>query len=195
MRGAASSLRYGWPMEEKLRLKVAEGNAAGTIIEVEEELTIGRQETGEGALQGDMEMSRRHARIGRAADSGFVIEDLGSTNGTCVNGRRIETETPLETGDRIEVGSSVLVVQVSSPQPAGGEPEEAEGAADPLPDTDAPIKTPVEGTAPDEQPADPLPGFTLRIDVDLEAGRASVALGEGDDRVALVHEDGRWRLK
>lgn len=48
---------------EKLRLKVASGNAAGTVIEVEDELVIGRQAAGAGTLGNDIEISRQHARI------------------------------------------------------------------------------------------------------------------------------------
>ena len=52
---------------EKLRLKVVSGNAAGTLIEVEQELVIGREADGHGALASDVEISRRHARIASEA--------------------------------------------------------------------------------------------------------------------------------
>ncbi len=50
--------------------------------------------------------SRRHAQI-RLADGGFVLADLGSTNGTEVNGVVVQ-ERRLEDGDRITIGTSVL---------------------------------------------------------------------------------------
>ena len=44
-----------------------------------------------------------------------MIEDLGSTNGTSVNGRAISAPEPLAVGDTIEVGCTTLVVQVTLP--------------------------------------------------------------------------------
>ena len=102
------------PRREKLRLKVVEGNAAGTVIEVEDELVIGRLTEGDGTLASDVEISRRHARISADSNGSFGIEDLGSTNGTYVNGRRLEGRAILEAGDRIALGASALVVQVGS---------------------------------------------------------------------------------
>ena len=175
---------------EKLRLKVVEGNAVGTLIEVEEDgLVIGRQAEGAGALSNDIELSRQHARIASQPDGRYVIEDLGSTNGTYVDGRRIESPTVLEAGDRIEVGATALVVQLSaaalSPTP-------------PSSDTVAASTLPEAGPAPSPQ-AEPETGPTspvlkLQVEVDLEAGEATVALDDDDAAVKLVHEDGRWRL-
>ena len=58
---------------ERLRVKVAEGNAAGTVVEVEDELVIGRQAVDPGSLGNDIEISRRHARIWRGTDGGYLI--------------------------------------------------------------------------------------------------------------------------
>ncbi len=52
-------------------------------------------------------VSRRHARIEQRERSYYIL-DLGSTNGTLVNGERIETETALTQGDQIRVGDEVL---------------------------------------------------------------------------------------
>jgi DNA-binding winged helix-turn-helix (wHTH) protein len=53
-------------------------------------------------------VSRRHARI-VVADGAATIEDLGSRNGTFVNGKRIEGPTKLANGDKIKIGSASLV--------------------------------------------------------------------------------------
>lgn len=50
--------------------------------------------------------SRRHARID-LQDGVFVLTDLGSVNGTSVNGRRIQQQ-PLRDGDEIRIGNSQL---------------------------------------------------------------------------------------
>jgi two-component system, NtrC family, response regulator AtoC len=58
-------------------------------------------------------VSRNHARLVRRG-SDIVIEDLGSRNGTRVNGARIEGPTPLGSGDEITVGPITAVVGVTS---------------------------------------------------------------------------------
>jgi pSer/pThr/pTyr-binding forkhead associated (FHA) protein len=57
----------------------------------------------------DGNVSRRHAELARDGDSGWAVVDLGSTNGTEVNGRRITKRTPLDDGDRIVIGGTELV--------------------------------------------------------------------------------------
>ena len=55
----------------------------------------------------DSNVSRRHSEV-RASGSGYVVADLGSTNGTKVNGARIQGEHPLRDGDIVSVGSTPL---------------------------------------------------------------------------------------
>jgi len=62
----------------------------------------------------DSRVSRRHARL-HARDGVLVLTDLGSTNGTRVNGHRV-TELVLGDGDRIQIGETSLVVEAA---PAG----------------------------------------------------------------------------
>src|SRR4051795_8253598 len=97
-----------------LRLRVIEGNAVGNVIGVEDELVIGRTASEEGRLGDDEEISRQHARVARAGD-GYVVEDLGSMNGTFVNGQRLEGPHQLADGDQIHVGASDLVAQFGEP--------------------------------------------------------------------------------
>lgn len=56
----------------------------------------------------DSEASRTHAEIRTAADGTSELLDLGSSNGTRVNGQPILRE-PLASGDRIEIGSTLLI--------------------------------------------------------------------------------------
>ncbi|MDE9365867.1 FHA domain-containing protein [Luteipulveratus sp. YIM 133132] len=74
----------------------------------EEALTIGRGRVNSIVLD-DMLVSRQHVRI-TVDDEGLVLEDLGSRNGTFVNGRRIE-RTHLHEGDRIGIGASTFEVR------------------------------------------------------------------------------------
>src|SRR5262245_65789075 len=54
----------------------------------------------------DPSVSRRHARVVREGDE-FLVEDLGSRNGTRLNGREVQ-RGPFSPGDRIEVGNVVV---------------------------------------------------------------------------------------
>ena len=87
-------------------LRVVEGPLAGETFLIRKRVTtIGR------ALENDIvleaiDVSRRHARI-EYADGRFTIIDLGSTNGTFVNGVRVE-HAPLRNGDRVALGTVVL---------------------------------------------------------------------------------------
>jgi len=65
-------------------------------------VTLGREAVNDVPLA-DPEVSRRHARI-TYQEGRHVIEDLGSTNGTFVNGRRIASPTILNDSDMIDVG-------------------------------------------------------------------------------------------
>ena len=189
---------------ESLRLKVVEGNAAGRVIQVEEEFVIGRQAEGDGTLASDVEISRHHARIFPESGGRFGIEDLGSTNGTFVNGRRLDGRVILETGDRISVGASTLIVQVGSLQPT---PPASDTMAPPPDVVQAPTEEQPPGDEAEPEAAEPevaepvaeaaepaVANFALRIEVDVAAGRATVALDDGADEVTLVQDDGRWRI-
>jgi hypothetical protein len=57
-------------------------------------------------------VSRHHARV-VVADGAAHLEDLGSKNGTLVNGERITSARPLSNGDRIKVGAASLVFRCS----------------------------------------------------------------------------------
>ena len=90
------------------RLRVVSGPNAGQTVDVEEEIVIGREDT-DLAIDDD-EMSRRHAVVRRHANR-LQVEDLGSTNGTFVDGTRIAEPTLLGGGAEIKVGTTVLVVE------------------------------------------------------------------------------------
>lgn len=101
-------------------LLVVLGPAAGAQLELEDELLIGRRAGAPGELGGDTELSRRHALITRSG-SRLTIVDLGSTNGTRVNGRLISGPTELGPGDRIELGSSAIEVRGAATAASSGQ--------------------------------------------------------------------------
>lgn len=53
----------------------------------------------------DPNVSRRHAEIRPSGAQGWLVRDLGSTNGVRVNGRAVQGPHPLESGDRLELGT------------------------------------------------------------------------------------------
>src|SRR5437660_9817805 len=70
--------------------------------------TIGRAPSNDVALGGDRTVSKLHAVVERYG-SGFAVRDLGSANGTYVNGERVLGEQRLQPGDEVRVGESRLV--------------------------------------------------------------------------------------
>ena len=76
----------------------------------DEESYIGRDASNDIVLD-DAEMSARHARIG-FRDGGFWVEDLDSTNGTYVNGTRIDAPTFLHDEDLLKMGRTLLQLKI-----------------------------------------------------------------------------------
>lgn len=76
------------------------------LAEHEASVSIGRESANSVRLD-DNEVSRRHAEIRRSGDH-FFVGDLGSSNGTYVNSRKVERAT-LSSGDQIQIGRTVLV--------------------------------------------------------------------------------------
>ncbi len=68
---------------------------------------IGRSSTSDVVLKNDDYASGRHARLTRHGGL-LYVEDLGSTNGTFVNGRKTVGATPLRGGDTVRVGSTTF---------------------------------------------------------------------------------------
>ena len=87
---------------------VVEGTGLkGKTFPLTGELTIGRGDGCQVKVEGDTYVSSMHARI-FARDGSYMVEDLGSTNGTYLNRRRITAPAELQRGDRVKVGKTVL---------------------------------------------------------------------------------------
>lgn len=104
--------------EAAFRLVVKSGPNPGTPFELTKEVTlIGRDVTNDISL-GDAEISRQHARLTQTP-GGYVLEDLGSTNGSFVNGERLVAPRVLSAGDLIGMGENVtLSFEATSPETA-----------------------------------------------------------------------------
>jgi pSer/pThr/pTyr-binding forkhead associated (FHA) protein len=204
-----------------LLFEVISGKALGTTITVEDELVIGRHADGAGRLSEDEEISRQHARISREVTGDYAIEDLGSSNGTFVNGLRIQSPRLLSLGDSIETGATTLVVkEIVRPEPVEAAPPTADTPAAPSapdttnspnePDVTAPSArsaptsarstvTPQQAASAVDPSPDPdeaagrTPRLKLRLDVDFDAREARITLGGDGETVRMVLEDGDWR--
>jgi hypothetical protein len=91
-------------------LRVTSGPAAGQSIDVDRELIIGRESTTDLTIEDD-EASREHASI-RPVERGVAVRDLGSRNGTFVNGERISGEATMTASGTIRVGATDIAVEL-----------------------------------------------------------------------------------
>ncbi len=87
-------------------LRITEGRQAGQIYTLGERLEIGRATDCDLILDDDY-VSTNHA-VFSLGPSGFVLEDLGSTNGTYVNGVRITSPIPVTPADEIRIGRTEM---------------------------------------------------------------------------------------
>jgi pSer/pThr/pTyr-binding forkhead associated (FHA) protein len=91
-------------LEPRLRVEQAMGLRSGDEYDVAAGVVLGRGQAADIQLE-DPFASSRHARIVRQGDV-LVIEDLGSTNGTYLNGDLLDGPQPLHPGDRIRIGDN-----------------------------------------------------------------------------------------
>ena len=90
-------------------LTVIQGHVAdlGKHLVLQERTVIGRSPRCD-LMIGDLKASRRHCEIYARPDRTFMIEDLGSTNGTQVGGLELDSALPLRDGDKVFIGETVL---------------------------------------------------------------------------------------
>ncbi len=111
------------------RLIVRRGPQPNQIYELNKDIiTLGRDITNDIVIN-DPEVSRHHCRITRGG-GGYTLEDLGSTNGTFVNGQRLTGARPLSGGDTVGLGETVTLGYESTiPAPEAGQQATMMGAS------------------------------------------------------------------
>lgn len=146
------------------RIIVQKGPQPNQIFDLAlDQLTIGRSAANDVTIT-DPEISRKQARLIKQGTD-YAIEDLGSTNGTFVNDRRITGLTPLHDGDIIEFGEAVVLLYEAEstlpvdlpaqplPQPKSAPfvPPEAQPAPKPPPVQQAPAYEPPPNLVAEEE--------------------------------------------
>ncbi|MFD8231259.1 FHA domain-containing protein [Streptomyces sp. NPDC059696] len=90
------------------KLVVTEGTLTGTTVALQgQTITLGRAHDSTIVLDDDY-ASSRHARIYPDRDGQWIVEDLGSTNGTYLDRSRLTTPTPIALGAPIRIGKTVI---------------------------------------------------------------------------------------
>ncbi len=90
------------------KLVVSEGTLTGTTVALQgQTITLGRAHDSTIVLDDDY-ASSRHARIYPDRDGQWIVEDLGSTNGTYLDRTRLTTPTPIPPGAPIRIGKTVI---------------------------------------------------------------------------------------
>jgi serine phosphatase RsbU (regulator of sigma subunit) len=110
------------------KLVLLQGGQATPFALTEEQNVIGRLPECAIQLQSNM-VSRKHAEVAKS-DGKFLVRDLGSGNGTFLNGKKVETPTALKHNDRLKVGPMLFRFETDEPQPPAAEIQESDFLAD-----------------------------------------------------------------
>ncbi len=134
-------------------LIVKHGPDVGRRVSVNKsDFIIGREPTCDVVLN-DARVSRRHLHIWRDGYQ-WVVRDLGSANGSWINRQKFTGQRPLQAGDQIGLGQTIIAIQASQPEPA----------ARPAPPQPAPIVYPDTPAAPISAPSENLETGALWLD-------------------------------
>jgi hypothetical protein len=114
-RGGQSAVRRGSRSRAQAGRKgfilaITDGRNAGREYFFEREASLGRTDENNVIII-DPGVSRRHARI-RGSEGVYAVEDLGSSNGTRLNGERLETPEVLRDGDYVQIGETTILFSV-----------------------------------------------------------------------------------
>jgi pSer/pThr/pTyr-binding forkhead associated (FHA) protein/tRNA A-37 threonylcarbamoyl transferase component Bud32 len=170
--GAAAPTHLAAAAGEQLLVTI--GKDKGRRLTLGDEFVIGRAVSGDGRLGDDPELSRRHARVARDANGQLTIEDLGSANGTFVNGVPVRERQVLNVGDSVRVGRTTLeLTDLRRPSPSPAAPPSPPPAARPSP-------------APPPRPPSP---DALPLGTVFAGCRVEEVIGQGDMGVVYRAEE------
>ncbi|MDH3943475.1 MAG: FHA domain-containing protein [Anaerolineae bacterium] len=163
---------------QSYQLVMRVGPSPGKVFTLSQnEMFIGRDISNE-VVVNDAEISRRHSRL-TVHSGGYTIEDLGSTNGTFVNGQRIAGQQLLEPGQTIRLGENVTF----SYELAGFDPDAtiASGQEQAAPARTAPPAAPAKPAAPPQPAAPAAPARSKAAGAGLAGltGNRNVMIGCG----------------
>jgi hypothetical protein len=133
-------------MAAQFQFVMRSGPNTGKIFPLEApEIIIGR-EASNGVAINDAEISRKHAKLSLHG-SAYVIQDLGSTNGSFVNGQRITGTQVLNPGDTVSFGENIVLIYEAAQDPNATVISSAQA-----PKTLAPARKPASAPAPTPSP-------------------------------------------
>jgi pSer/pThr/pTyr-binding forkhead associated (FHA) protein len=164
----------------ELSLEIVEGAGAGRMVALEAPVTVGRGRDADLVLADEL-VSRRHARV-TPSGSDAVVEDLGSRNGTFVNGEGIHGPTRVAPGDQLQLG--VTLVELRSARQIAERPS----AVHPVP---PPLAVPVR--APDYLAGAAGPGDEARTPAPAEPARPPRPTGHELDPLLDARTKGKAR--
>ena len=145
-------------MTAQFQFVMRSGPTTGKVFPLEgEEIIVGR-DASSGVAINDAEVSRKHARLSLQGPA-YVIQDLGSTNGTFVNSQRIATTQVLNPGDTVSFGENI-VLQYD----VVFDPNATMVASPKTPVTPMPVLKPVPAPVPGPVPA-PAPVYSGQVPV------------------------------
>jgi predicted component of type VI protein secretion system len=145
-------------MAAQFQFVMRSGPNPGKVYQLEaSEIIVGRDSTS-GVAINDGEISRKHAKLSLHG-AAYVIQDLGSTNGTFVNGQRLTGTQVLNPGDSVSFGENISAVYEAASDPNATVISSAQA-----PKTAAPVKkqaaAPVQAYS-GQVPAGPLPSAAV----------------------------------
>jgi hypothetical protein len=158
-------------MAAQFQFVMRSGPNTGTIYPLEApEIIIGR-DASNGVAINDAEVSRKHAKLSLHG-SAYVIQDLGSTNGTFINGQRITGTQVLNPGDTVSFGENIVLMYE-----AAFDPNATVIASSQAPRTLAPVRRPVPVPAPAPVPSlPPAPAPLQAYSGQVPAGPVPMAI-------------------
>lgn len=139
-------------MAAQFQFVMRSGPTPGAVFPLEgDQLIIGR-DSSSGVPINDAEVSRKHSRMTFQGGK-YVIEDLGSTNGTFVNGQRLVSAVVLKSGDVVSLGEQIVLMYEALAADVGATMISSHKNAPPRPAAAAPMP------APAPTPAAPPPQY------------------------------------